>query len=161
MGEQDRGYHADRVSISYWDAAGNEIVRHFAANLANQAFEGSPLQKHLQAKGKIVAMTKAASYLIWLGGFSRIRDFLLEHMVWMASDATGIAPKAAKKGGFKQTTYGTFNGAFLEDAEPTIAADMVKMWADQPRRKLPFRYGYPDSEKHVHLMITAPLEPRK
>jgi len=33
MGEQDRGYHADRVSISYWDALGNETVRFFAANL--------------------------------------------------------------------------------------------------------------------------------
>lgn len=33
MGEQDRGYHADRISVSYWDALGNETVRHFAANL--------------------------------------------------------------------------------------------------------------------------------
>ncbi|GAA2084697.1 RNA polymerase-binding protein RbpA [Pseudolysinimonas kribbensis] len=33
MGEQDRGYHADRVAISYWDAHGNETVRYFAANL--------------------------------------------------------------------------------------------------------------------------------
>ncbi len=33
MGEQDRGIHADRISISYWDAMGNETVRHFAANL--------------------------------------------------------------------------------------------------------------------------------
>lgn len=33
MGEQDRGVHAERVSISYWDAMGNETVRHFAANL--------------------------------------------------------------------------------------------------------------------------------
>lgn len=33
MGEQDRGYHADRVSVSYWDAFGNETVRHFAADL--------------------------------------------------------------------------------------------------------------------------------
>jgi len=33
MGEQDRGYHADRVAISYWDALGNETVRFFAANL--------------------------------------------------------------------------------------------------------------------------------
>jgi hypothetical protein len=36
MGEQDRGYHADRDSISYWDAAGNETVRHFAANLPEE-----------------------------------------------------------------------------------------------------------------------------
>jgi len=33
MGEQDRGYHAERVTISYWDALGNEVVRHFAANV--------------------------------------------------------------------------------------------------------------------------------
>jgi hypothetical protein len=33
MGEQDRGYHAERVQISYWDELGNETVRFFAANL--------------------------------------------------------------------------------------------------------------------------------
>lgn len=33
MGEQDRGVHADRVAISYWDAKGNETVRYFAATL--------------------------------------------------------------------------------------------------------------------------------
>jgi hypothetical protein len=30
------------------------------------------------------------------------------------------------------------------------------MWAKQPHRPLPFRFGYPDSEKHNHLMITRP-----
>ena len=33
MGEQDRGYHAERIAVSYWDAQGNETVRHFAADL--------------------------------------------------------------------------------------------------------------------------------
>ena len=36
MGEQDRGYHADRIAISYWDAHGNETVRYFAANLPDE-----------------------------------------------------------------------------------------------------------------------------
>lgn len=36
MGEQDRGIHAERISISYWDALGNETVRHFAANLPEE-----------------------------------------------------------------------------------------------------------------------------
>lgn len=36
MGEQDRGYHADRIAVSYWDALGNETVRHFAANLPEE-----------------------------------------------------------------------------------------------------------------------------
>jgi hypothetical protein len=36
MGEQDRGYHAERVAVSYWDALGNETVRYFAANLPDE-----------------------------------------------------------------------------------------------------------------------------
>ena len=44
--------------------------------------------------------------------------------------------------------------------EPTLDEQMQKLWTTQPRRRLPFRYGYPDKDKHVHLMITAPAEPK-
>jgi hypothetical protein len=134
------------------------VHRHFAWNLGDKAFKGSALEKHLQAKGKIVGITKAASFLIWGGGFSGIRDFLLANMAWMASDATGIPQRHAKKAGFEIVTYGTFKGPFLEEADPIIAEEFVKLWEKQPRRKLPFRYGYPDSELNVHLMITKPVE---
>ena len=137
------------------------VHRHFAFNLANKPFSGSGLEKFLVAKGKVAAMTKAASYLIWNDSFSGIRDYLLANMVWMASDSTGIPPRFAKKAGFTQVTYGTFSGAFLEEADPSTSEAFVKLWASQPRRKLPFRYGYPDSEKHIHLMITQPAEPTK
>lgn len=137
------------------------VHRHFAFNLANKPFSGSALEKHLLAKGKVSAMTKAASYLIWNDYFSGIRDYLLGNMVWMSSDSTGIPPRFAKKAGFTQVTYGTFTGAFLEDADPSTSEAFVKLWASQPRRKLPFRYGYPDAEKHIHLMITQPAEPPK
>jgi len=130
--------------------------RHIAFNLGDKAFKGSGLEKYLQAKGKIAAMTKAASYLIWNDGFSGIRDYLLANMQWMVSDSTGIAPAKAKKANFTQTTYGTFEGAFLEEAGKSVSDAMVEMWKAQPKRRLPFRYGYPDSAKHVHLMITAP-----
>lgn len=36
MGEQDRGFHADRVAISYWDALGNETLRYFSADLPDE-----------------------------------------------------------------------------------------------------------------------------
>jgi hypothetical protein len=132
------------------------VHRHIAWNLGDKAFKGSGLDKYLVAKGKIAAMTKAASYLIWNDGFSGIRDYLLTNMTWMVSDSTGISPAKAKKGGFVQTTYGTFTGAFLEEADKNISEAMEKLWTSQPRRKLPFRYGYPDKDKHVHLMITEP-----
>ncbi len=36
MGEQDHGYHADRIAVSYWDGLGNETVRYFAAGLPDE-----------------------------------------------------------------------------------------------------------------------------
>lgn len=36
MGEQDRGFHAERIAVSYWDALGNETVRYFAANVPDE-----------------------------------------------------------------------------------------------------------------------------
>jgi RNA polymerase-binding protein len=36
MGEQDRGFHAERIQVSYWDEMGNETVRNFAANLPEE-----------------------------------------------------------------------------------------------------------------------------
>src|SRR5262249_52453619 len=59
------------------------IHRHIAANLADKSFKGSPLEKYLVGKGKVVALTKAASYLMWEDGFSKIRDYLTANMVWM------------------------------------------------------------------------------
>jgi hypothetical protein len=134
------------------------VHRHIAWNLGDQKFKGSALEKHLVAKGKVAAMTKAASYLIWGSGFSGIRDYLLANMSWMPSDSTGIAPRHAKKAGFTQTTYGLFTGPFLDDADKDTGEAMVKLWQSQPHRKLSFRYGYPDHDKHVHLMITERVE---
>ena len=136
------------------------VHRHMAANLANKAFKDSPLHKHLLAKGKFAAMTKAASYLMWTDSFSEIRNLLLGNMVWMASDSTGMPPRYAKKAGFVQTTYGTFTGPFLEEADKSTGEAMAKMWSSQPHRKLPFRYGYPDANANLHLMITQPAEPK-
>lgn len=36
MGEKDHGVRADRTAISYWDALGNETVRYFASDVADE-----------------------------------------------------------------------------------------------------------------------------
>jgi|JI10StandDraft_1071094.scaffolds.fasta_scaffold17122_8 hypothetical protein len=127
--------------------------RHIAADLSDGPLAGSPVWAYLTARGPIVAMTKAASYLLWLGSFSTIRGYLLDRATWMISDSTGVPPRFARKAGFTQTTYGRFAGSFL----PAGAGDndaFRTLWAKQPRRPLPFRYGYPDSEGRYHLMVT-------
>lgn len=135
------------------------IHRHIAANLADQHFAESPLHKHLARKGRIAAMTKAASYLLWSGGFTKIRDYLLDNMAFMVSDSTGIPPVHARRKGFVQKTFGTYTGPFLQ-ASPQHDQAFVELWQSQPTRKLPFRYGYPDAAGNYHLLLTMPGKKR-
>ena len=138
--------------------AGPEIIvhRHLAANLSNGNFRNSPLKKYLEKKGTISAMTKAGGYLLWRDDFSVLRDYLLANMAFMISDSTGILPRHAVAAGFEQITYGTFNGAFLDNKGGSDAAELRRLWQSQPYRKLPFRYGYTDILGAHHLMLMKP-----
>src|SRR5204862_7149950 len=93
------------------------IYRHLQANLADKVLATTPgVMAHLEAKGRVAAMTKAASYLLWSPAFKRIRDYLLAHADWMISDSTGIPPAFAGPAGFEQETWGRFTGSFIKVA---------------------------------------------
>lgn len=129
-----------------------KVHRHFAANLDDDHFgKELGMKKHLEQKGQIVAMTKAASYLLWRPNFSTIRDYLLDHMEFMFSDSTGVPPSFANAKGFTQTTFGRFDESFL-GGSATHNADFRKLWAKA--EPLTFRYGYLDKKLQKHLLVT-------
>lgn len=136
---------------------GTRVHRHIYIDLSDKRFTKDPvLLKFLETKGKVSAMTKACSYLLWENGFSVIRKYLLDHAVWMISDATGVPPSVAREAGFEQVTYGTFNAAIMK-VDQGRKEEMRLLWKNQPHRKLPFRYGYPNhGSGEGHLMIMRP-----
>jgi hypothetical protein len=139
------------------DKAPLRTYRHILANLDDPHMKTDDrVLEHLALKGKVSVMTKAASFLLWFDDFSMIRNYLLEHIAWMISDASGIPPRYAGPAGFEQITYGDFAGPYFIQDEHDDRSAFVKMWKAQPHRPLPFRFGYPDSEKQNHLMITRP-----
>lgn len=129
------------------------VYRHVSFNLDDPHFIDSGLSKHLQAKGAVAALTKAASYLLWNDEFSGIRDYLIRRATLMFSDSTGIPPQYASQAGLRQMTYGEFVDTSLP-ANPKHARSFRELWAAQPRRQLPFRYGYLDRDRHPHLLVT-------
>ena len=136
--------------------------RHIVANLDDTHMKAdNRVIKHLALKGKVAVMTKAASFLLWYDDFSQIRDYLLKNTAWMISDASGIPPSYADPAGFEQVTYGDFTGPYFVIDDKNTRAEFVKMWKKQPHRDLPFRFGYPDAEKHNHMMITRPKSAAK
>jgi len=133
-----------------------QVLRHIAYNLDDSHLKADgALLAHLSAKGKVVAMTKAASHLLWNEQFGLIRGWLLDHTDWMVSDSTGVPPRFAQPSGFVQETYGKFAGpAPFGLLNGRDANDLKQLFASQPQRDLPFRYGYPDKDGRAHLVIT-------
>jgi hypothetical protein len=130
-----------------------QIYRHIQQNLDNEHLKADPRTlKHLEAKGSIAGMTKAASYLLSWDSFSIMRDYLTGHATWMVSDATGVAPKWGKPAGFEYETYGAFVGPHIP-AGGSIAKDWRVEFEAEPKRDLAFRFGYYDKHNANHLII--------
>lgn len=149
----------DNVEISFRlasDAPGTtRVFRHVAANLDDDHVRAQPgLLAHLETKGDVSAMTKAASHLLWDPHFSLVREWLARHVVWMASDSTGLPPSVALAHGLVQEPFGTYEGKPWGMEEGSDGASLVRLFAASPHRALGFHYGYPDKGGHAYLIIT-------
>jgi hypothetical protein len=130
-----------------------QVYRHIQQNLDNENLKKDPRTlKHLESKGTVAGMTKAASYLLAWETFSTMRSYLTGHVAWMVSDATGVAPRWGKPAGFEYETYGAFIGPHIP-AGGGIATDWRLEFEGEPKRELAFRFGYYDSKYANHLII--------
>jgi hypothetical protein len=134
------------------------VHRHIAAGLTDWELKKAPgLEAFLESKGAIAAMTKSSSYRLWQPTFSSLRSYLLAHMEVMVSDSTGIPLEFARRSGFEQLGYGHFAHTAIEQNE-RYNRDLREVFSSTVARALPFRYGYLDSNRHFHLVITRKLE---
>jgi hypothetical protein len=136
-------------------AATRLIHRHIAADIGNEGLKKTPgVLKHLEAKGHVAVLVKAASYLLWNDNYSSIRDYLTGHLDFMLSDSTGVPLRFCKKAGLTLETYGGFEKTFLGTGGSN-GQELAALFAAQ-KRKLPFRFGYPDGsdKKLAHMMVT-------
>jgi hypothetical protein len=142
------------VEIQFKKPGGRvQVYRHIQQNLDNDHLKADPrVLKHLEAKGEIAGMTKAASYLLSWDSFSTMRSYLTSHVAWMVSDATGVAPKWGKPAGFEYETYGAFVGPHIP-AGSSIEKDWRLEFQGEPKRDLAFRFGYYDKKNANHLVI--------
>jgi len=154
---QTRNRIFSNVELQFRKPGGRiQIYRHVQHNLGNDDMPGMKglkadgrVVKYLEAKGPVAAMTKAASYLLSWDSFSIMRDYLLGHVVWMVSDATGVAPKWGKPAGYEYETYGGFVLPHIP-AGNGIAKDWRTEFEAEPHRELPFRFGYYDKPRDGH-----------
>jgi hypothetical protein len=136
-------------------SASEKALRHIAQDLSDRELGKTPgLRAYLEARGPVSVMTKAASHLLWADEFSIIRNYILDHAVWMISDSTGVPPRYASAAGFVQETYGVFDGpARYGPIEPLDSAAFRLLFAENPKGALPMQFGYTDRYHRAHLVV--------
>lgn len=142
-----------------------KVYRHMAEDLSNgnltrdahHLTKDPSLLAHLEAKGQVAALTRAASHLLWEDSFSEIRDYLTRSLMWMPSDSTGLPPPIAQAAGLQQQAYGQFAAAF----EPSDQGSRRRynpafqaLFAKTTQEPLGFLFGYPDKNKKGHMVVT-------
>jgi len=135
--------------------------RHIGWNLGNDYLKThGNLIKHLDAKGKVAICVKGGSYLLWIDEFSMFRQYLIDHVAWMVTDSTGLAPNFVDPSKLQQEAYGRFDGPptgygfeGLDGSKADVA--FRRLWA-HAKDKMPFRFGYLDRNHQSHVVITRP-----
>ena len=130
-----------------------QTYRHIMANLDDAHIKADPRAlAHLEQKGTVSGMTKAASYLLTFDEFKTMRKYVIDHIDWMVSDSTGLPPKYGEPAGFEYETHGIYEQSNMAAGGP-VTPQWRKMFKEQPQRPLDFRFGYPDKKLRGHLVI--------
>ena len=82
---------AKGVKIVFSDGAGaNQTLYYFSTNLADDSVRRSGFLAFCAKLGDADSLLKSASYLMHRGGFTKVRDFLLDHSATILQDDSGI-----------------------------------------------------------------------
>ncbi len=135
----------------------SEVV-YFQANVADSALQSNPaILDWLRTRGRTTGYLKAASYLMHTGGFTRVRDFLLENSRVLVQDDSGIPLSVLRARDWSVVFFGDYTrplDIFRSYDQPALRT-VYEAGAGFP---LPFGFGYRWQRGESTLMLALPPE---
>ncbi len=122
-------------------AGGDQTAYYFSTDLSNNGFRKSGLKEFAEKLGKGDALVKSASYLMHLGSFSKVRNFLLENANTIVQDPSGIPLRYFDKKGWDLSPHGRYLGP-IPIFKHHYQRDLVKFFKQSNPEKLKFGIGY-------------------
>jgi len=147
---------APGVQITYGDG---RTLLYFQADLGNDGLKDNPgfvRLMHCLAPG--ITYLKAASYLLYEGYFSTIRDAILDNSVGVVEDDSGIPLKDFNPAQWDVIPYGNYTGPiglFKDKLQP----DLTDFYAKTPHQPLTFGSGYKFVAAQSSLLVAKKKQP--
>ena len=136
-------------------------LRYFSQNVEHSYINRYPhFIRYLSAKNNYSTIIKAASFLMHIHAFKKVRDLVLSRSEHIIQDSSGIPMKY-----FSQKQWHiTYYGKYLRPIRPfKMFFDKILYFGTKNKSKglLPFQYGYDYLNKQAHLIILKKKRPGK
>ena len=118
-----------------------QTLYYFQTDLSNHGTEHSGLLKFCEQLGSGDSFIKSASYLLHSNGFSRVRDFLLEHSTTIVQDDSGIPLKDFDMKDWNVEPFGSYVRP-ISLFHHNYQADLHGFFVKRHPHPLRFSFGY-------------------
>jgi len=155
-GEASGGQPALRIVFRSAPGVPPSEVVYLQANLSDSTLKSNPaVLEWLKSRGRATGYLKAASYLMHTGGFTTIRDFLLEHCSSIVQDDSGIPLSVFRARDWRVINFGSYTTP-LDIFTKYDQADLRSAYEGATAFPLPFGFGYRWQRGESTLLIALP-----
>jgi hypothetical protein len=154
--ERTPGIPGVRIVFTSPGETSPQTLYYFQFNLANDSLgRNEPFVSFLKSFGPMTSFTKAASYLMFGGNFSGIRQFILDQSLYVLQGDSGIPLKHFAPELWNLKFYGTYDGPislFKKCYQPDMANQYKHREDIQP---LPFGIDYRHRVRTSNLLLAS------
>ena len=141
------------VRISFAGRDGRpRTLYYFSTNLENAGVAKSSFLKFCARLGQGDSLVKSASYLLHLGGFSKVRKFLLNHSAVIVQDDSGIPVRYFGAENWHLSLFGRYVGPipiFKHHYQP----DLDRLFRSRRVEPVKFGIGYRWYYQHTNILV--------
>jgi len=120
--------------------AGGKTIYYFKEDLSNGGLGDRRLLKFASSKGSPTVFVKSASYLMHGGGFSTIRNYILNSGKGLVQDPSGVPYRYIRDAGWDIKLYGNYTGP-LPLFSGHHQADLAAAYRNRTHPVKPLRFG--------------------
>jgi hypothetical protein len=153
---------AQGVRITFAKDGRDQTLYYFSTNLANDGVKKSGFLEFCAKLGEGDAFVKSGSYLLHGGGFTTVRNFLLDHVSTIVQDDTGVPLAYFDQSKWQLEPYGNYVHPiplFSHRYQPNMRAFFAKSKAPRIDFGIGYRHRPNESSVLVATKKTAAAKP--
>jgi hypothetical protein len=161
-GAPQRGVQGAKITFSGGRGKPQQTLYYFSTDISDSGVKASGFLKFVDSFGRGDALFKAASYLPHSGGFSQVRDFILDRADHIVQDDSGIPVGYFKRDQWNFQPFGRYLGpiAIFPGRYQNQLADIYRRGPNKP---IDWGMGYRwrPSESNVLLAVRKDIPARE